>query len=306
MYFPFLRGKKFELQAISESTSLIVETSKIIPIIEPMNLNSTTRRIIPELNESEVPLIFIINPQVGELLEKGSDIFHSLLEVIENKHLLTLGYYITENTTIVEIQSIMNIFAEYSFAFIHITNSRLRNELANINERISYHIFIDGRVSSAYQNAFRDKLRVIIKDCFNAQARNVDYEDDEYFSELFSTYTPDFFGFGDYQIVGSNIGGGGPAHAVALHLTYLKEPQGEEIWVRHFISDDTETPANVQGKYFQALNKLVTFLDDYDNTPETIGAIEYRANLEDGNYHGLGFPKKLSMKHHFELMTQLV
>lgn len=151
-----------------------------------------------------------------------------------------------------------------------------------------------------------EKKRVIIKDSFNRLSRNADYVPDEYFSDLFSTYKPDFYGFGDFQIVGVGTGGGGPAHAVALHLTYLKEPNGQEIWVRHFVSDDKLGTSNVQGKYFQALRKLVTFLNQYSNTPETIGAREYRENLIDGVFHQLGYPKKLSMKHHIELMIQVL
>lgn len=307
MYFPFLRGKKYELQTISELTALIVETSRVTPIIEPVNLNAFTRRIIPEINQARVPFVFIINPQVGDLTEEEPEVFQSLLNATMNRQLITLGYVITESTTIDDIHSTMNTFADYHFAFIHTTNSRIRDEIAGINERVRFHIFMDSRVSSAYQNAFNDKARILVKDCFNAQARNADYDDDEYFAELFSTYeSNDYFGFGDFQIVGAGISGGGPAHAVALHFTYLKDLGGQEIWVKHFISDDTETPANVQGKYFQALRKLVNFLNVYINTPETVGAGEYRRNHMDGAFHGLGYPKKLSMKHHIELMTHLL
>lgn len=307
MYFPFLRGKKYELQTVSKLKDLILETGKITPIIEPVNLNSTTRRIISELNKAGVPLVFIVNPQVGDLVGQGLGILQPILNDIENQQIMTLGYFITENTTIAEIQLAMELFEDYSFAFIHNSNNlSIRDQLINIKNRVNFHIFIANKVSSTYQDAFRDKTRVIIKDCFNARNRNVDYNNDEYFSDLFSTYRTQYYGFGDFQIVGANISGGGPAHAVALHLTYLKELQGQEVWVRHFISDDTTTPANVQGKYFQALRKLVNFLDNYNHTPETAGAIQYRQNLADGVFHGLGYPKKLSMMHHFELMTQLI
>lgn len=90
---------------------------------------------------------------------------------------------------------------------------------------------------------------------------------------------------------------------VALHLTYLKD---NDIWIRHFVSDDKVGTTNVQGKYFQALRKLVDFLDHYNGTPETIGAKQFRENLADGVFHQLGYPKKLSIKHHVELMIQLL
>lgn len=306
MYFPFLRGKQNELFAISELVSLIQESRKVIPIFEPINLNSTTRRILPEINSSNVPYILIVNPQTGSLFNKGYAIFRSLLDAIENKQIATLGYFITDSTSFTEIQQVMTYFSEFRFAFIHSTNSPIRDSLIQITNRVDYHIFLDGKVSTSYINAFGDKRRIIIKDSFVRLSRNADYKADEYFSDLLSTYSPKYYGFGDYQIVGAGTREGGPAHAVALHLTYLKEPNGQEIWVRHFVSDDKVGTSNVQGKYFQALRKLVAFLDQYNNTPETAGAREYRENLADGAFHQLGFPKKLSMKHHIELMTQLL
>lgn len=307
MYFPFLRGKQNELFAILEIADLIKQSKKVIPIIEPMNMNRTTKKALPELNEREVPYILIVNPLNGDLVEEGLDVFSTLLQDLKNKDLLNLGYFITENTTINEIRSVIKLFPEFSLSFIHCVNSTIKNDLSKIKDRISFHCFVDGTVSSSYQMFFSDHKRVLIKDSYNAKSRNVDYPDDEYFSDLFSTYRQqNYFGFGDYQMIGSKISGGGPAHAVALHLSYLKEKNGKEIWMRHFISDDTESPANVQGKYFQALAKLVNFLDGYDNTPETIGSLQYRENFSDEVYRGLGYPKRLSIKHHIELMTQLL
>lgn len=306
MYFPFLKGKQNELFAVSELASLIQETQKVIPIFEPINLNSTIRRLLPEINSSGVPFILIVNPQTGDLSNSGYEVYRSLLDAIDNKQLVTLGYFITHTTSMEEILQVMSHYSEFQFAFIHTTNSSIRDSLAIMIDKINYHIFIDGKVSTSYLNAYRNKNRVIIKDPFIRLSRNADYKQDEYFSDLFSTYATDYYGFGDYQTVGSGTSGGGPAHAVALHLTYLKEPNGLEIWVRHFVSDDTVGTSNVQGKYFQALRKLVAFLDQYNNTQETRGAQEYRDNLVDGVFHQLGFPKKLSIKHHIELMIQLL
>lgn len=308
MYFPFIRGKKNELLAIYELSTQMAFSKLLTPIIEPVNLNPTTRNYIPKLiDESSVPIVFIMNPQNGDFAGFPSSHFKSLLDDIINRKLLTLGYYITEKTSYDEILNIMNEFSAFNFAFIHLSNSKIRDKLQYLTERIAYNIFIDDKVSTSYKNLFRNTKRILIKDSFNTEVRNADYCDDEYYSELFSTFNPDYYGFGDYQIVGSNYReSGGPAYAVALHLTYLKEHYGDEVWIRHFLSDDKQTTANVQGKYFQALRKLVDFLDRYNNTPETFAMIEYRKNNEDEIYHGLGYPKKLSIMHHIQLMIQLL
>ncbi|WP_339186291.1 sce7725 family protein [Paenibacillus sp. FSL R5-0490] len=309
MYFPFLRGKQNELFAINELNFLIKESQKVTPIIEPVNLNSTTRRILPEINNSGVPFVLIVNPQTGDLSNKGYEIYNPLLEVFENKNIVSLGYFITESTSISELEQVMNFYKEFSFSFIYIAgNYNILNFIEGSKEKrdIDYHIFQDGKVSNSFSNSFKQFNRVIIKDCFNRLSRNADYQSAEYYSDLICVYRPDFFGFGDYQVIGSGTGGGGPAHAVALHLTYKNSPESNEIWIRHFVSDDKEGTSNVQGKYFQALSKLVEFLNEYNNTPETIGAKQFRDNLADGVFHQLGFPKKLSVKHHIELMIQLL
>jgi len=308
MYFPFLRGKKYELNAISELSNAIVKSKKVIPIIEPVNLNSTTLRIIIELNEENVPLVFIINPQDGDLKNEPADVFQSLINDISNHESFVLGYFITGDTTYQNIVTTMQKFSSFRFAFIHLTNSKIRDELTLLNKEVAYNIFIDDKVSTSYKNLFKSSSRVLIKDSYNAEARNADYCDDEYFSDLFSSFSSEYYGYGDYQIVGSEYREtGGPAYAVALHFTYLKEQNGDEVWIRHFISDDRKTTANVQGKYFQALAKLVDFAENqYNNTPETIGTREFKNNLKSEEYHGLGYPKKLSIKHHIELMINLL
>ncbi len=61
MYYPFLRGKREELAAISESISIIKDSKNIIPIIEPMNLNSYTKSFFKTILEEQIKLLLIIN-----------------------------------------------------------------------------------------------------------------------------------------------------------------------------------------------------------------------------------------------------
>lgn len=306
MYFPMLRGKQHELFALHELSSVIVKSNKVTPIIEPDNLNATTSKVLPLLNDAGMPIVLVVNPQFSKLKGTQPDAFKALVDSLGTKSLVTIGYFITDSTSFQDIQSVMNIYSNHSFAFIHTTNSAIKDQLLKLPDRDTYHIFMDGRVSSSYQSAFINKNRVLIRDSFNAKNRNVDYPSDEYFSDLFFTYRKDFFGFGDFQIIGSRKDGGGPAYAVAIHFTYLKEPGGHDLWVKHFISDDTQTTANVQGKYFQALRKLINFLNSYSNTPETLGATDFRNNQKSEVFPGLGMVKRWSIKHHIEIITQLI
>jgi len=72
--------------------------------------------------------------------------------------------------------------------------------------------------------------------------------------------------------------------------------------VRHFVSDRT-TLRNVDtaGKFFEALQKAIAFIKSRQNWRMTEGCKEFLA-MSDANFQGLGFVKKVSMKHHMQLL----
>ncbi len=66
MYFPYLRGKQFELLAIRELAP-ILDSDKIIPIIEPVKSNTASLKTALEvLQRNNVRCQLIINPSVGD------------------------------------------------------------------------------------------------------------------------------------------------------------------------------------------------------------------------------------------------
>ena len=68
MYFPYLRGKQFELIALRELCSLFPqELNKISPIIEPVKASSTIKSTLAEFVNRNANFNLIINPRVGDL-----------------------------------------------------------------------------------------------------------------------------------------------------------------------------------------------------------------------------------------------
>ncbi len=113
-------------------------------------------------------------------------------------------------------------------------------------------------------------------------------------------------GFGDYLIVGDEYSeSGGPAYAVAIHLTYLGND--DDMFVYHFISDQTDSPTDPGGKFLEALKKLVKEI----NKPKSLifksrACQEYQDLYQKKHYPGLGTVKKLSMQHHIELIADFI
>lgn len=65
MYYPYLRGKQFDLLAV---TTLIKEqrwSGSIRPIIEPVRDSATLKKTIELFDENDIICYLIMNPQVG-------------------------------------------------------------------------------------------------------------------------------------------------------------------------------------------------------------------------------------------------
>ena len=112
-------------------------------------------------------------------------------------------------------------------------------------------------------------------------------------------------GFGDFLMVGDDYAeGGGPAYAVAIHLTFLDPDRENVMRIYHFLSTTRDTPTDPAGKFGQALAKLINKLDSNEShLVETTAIREFRELHEKGHFPGLGHVKKLSMKHHIETMA---
>jgi hypothetical protein len=147
---------------------------------------------------------------------------------------------------------------------------------------------------------------VLLEDKFKPQEKNADYLDipDEFFSDDYRYYAEDgFVGFGDYLTIGNDFTTSGrQPYAIAIHLTYVRE--NGEIWVRHFVSDSNSDRTDVAGKFGEALDKLIEFINERNIT--THAANEFRMLHEKGHYPGLGSLKKLSIMNHIELVHDLL
>jgi hypothetical protein len=112
-------------------------------------------------------------------------------------------------------------------------------------------------------------------------------------------------GFGDFLIVGDDYSeGGGPAYAVAIHLTFIDPDQDNSMFIYHFISERQDTPTDPAGNFAEALKDMVKTLDrPRSKVLETSAVKEFRSLHKQGHFPGLGYVKKLSMNHHIETLA---
>lgn len=306
-YYPYFRGKQFELITIRENARLLSE-SGFVPIIEPVReslrgLENTLKAIC----EADGKAIVIVNPQHGDHSTDGVVI--SQLMTGYKGTSISAGLLLRNDTSSGNALQLCQTHHDYHPSFIHAGFTQpkeLAEGLEAGNLAITRHVFIETYAELLYRRHFSKSERVIVRDGFKRQ-RNADYPPNEVFSELHLTY-PDMGMdcFGDFLIVGDEYSeSGGPAYAVAIHLTYFDPERENVMYVYHFVSDTRDTPTDPAGKFAQALQKLVELLDSKEShIYETEAIMEFRDLHKRGHFPGLGYVKKLSMQHHIETLAR--
>jgi hypothetical protein len=306
-YFPFLRGKLNEMMVLRGLADKIAESNQIIPIIEPVRNNASTRISIDRFTEAEMPFLFICNPGYGDFKEPKS---HKQLyeELIKSQ----LGEYdnwvptcqLFSGTSHTALQEFIDRYNGREIALAYQgfpTSQRTQGLLAD--ERITHHVFIGNTVPTEHVRSVDEQRRVMVVDCFNDQERNADYPPREFFTDK-NTRQGNRTGldFGDFSIVGNRYSeSGGAALAVCVHHVHYSEDDSGPLDISHFISDRTKTTADPAGKSIEAVTHLVEALDELlPNDTEACG--EYRRMVQSGQWNGLGYLKRLAIQHHLELM----
>ena len=299
MYFPFLRGRQFELLALRELLENDLIGDNIIPIIEPVRLSSSLLKIVELFNKKNHQLVFVQNPSVGAYPvsmegEQPNPLYENL-EIALDKDNVIKAYIFQDNNEIV-VNDMQN-----SIAIIDSVDDISSYLEACKNEKPLYTIIPDRR--SIKRNVKGKKI--ILEDSFIKQKRNVDYKNntDEFFSDWHREYIEEgYSGFSDYSIVGSEYSESGFApKAVAIHIVYLSSE--DDLRVHHFVSETNTDSKDTAGKFGEAVSELKHWCIE-NKIQETKGLKAFYDYCDKGRFPGLGVVKKCSIMHHLELMSK--
>jgi hypothetical protein len=307
MYYPYFRGKQFELLTIRETAPLLAR-SGFVPIIEPVKGSlSGLEKAIKAVCSAEGKAIIIVNPNFGDHAGNGADISALLRQQCAEEAGIAAGILLTAEMTVddalalhEEHQAHRPVFVHAGFGEPQALAERLGKDLA-----ATTHVFIEEHCRKLYRKHFEHSQRILLRDGFKRR-KNADYPPVEIFSDLHATYEEEGVNaFGDFLTVGDDYSeGGGPAYAVAIHLTYIDAGKDDTMYVYHFLSTTNNTPTDPAGKFGQALDKLVARLDSgHSHLLESSAIGEFRELHAKGHFPGLGYAKKLSMKHHIETLA---
>ncbi len=304
MYRPYFRGKQFELVTIRENAPLLARAN-FVPTIEPVKDSlAGVKRALDAVIEAGGRAVVIVNPQCGDFSRDGRPIRRLLQEGLLESGQIVAGVQLSEGMTTDEALEIWNELPTCERALVHAGFAQARQLAEALPGDVDQvaQVFLEPSCGKLYRRHFPAGERSLVRDGFTRR-RNRDYPPLEAFSDLHVTFREeDMEGFGDFLTVGGEYTeAGGPAYAVAIHLTFIDPDEDNVMFVYHFVSDSQDTPTDPAGKFAEALRSMMTVIDTGNSKVEETEAVaEFRLLHERGHFPGLGYVKKLSMKHHLE------
>ena len=306
MYFPYIRGRQYELLALKELVTKDLICAKVVPIIEPVKLSSTLINTILEYIRRSKQVGVIQNPGVGNFVSECRRVQADSKEDTWCKtfeEFFISGAVIPSLLMNIDTKRVMNGHEIKKTIIIH-----------NDPDFIDDYEVLFKKVSPRYtlmpdEGLFRRTVvgeRVLFGDKFSKKIRNADYakKDDELFSVDHLYFAAEgYSGFSDYSVIGNDyVESGFAPYAVAIHIVYFDDLK--KLRIRHFVSDSNDDIENPAGKYYEALSKLVAWYDKETNPPKTFGVETFLDHYQKQTYPGLGTVKKLALMHHIELVSQ--
>ena len=252
MYFPYLRGRQFELIALRELLESERIGQEIIPIIEPVKPSATLLKTLECFVNHDREIAVVFNPAVGdfpkkinEMRRENSKIANELYELL-TKHNKIIKSYIMSAKSAAKLK-----------------NDELKAERLIINpDRDCLDDFLE-----VYDKSL-PRYTLIPDD--RAFRRVISEHEDEFFSDSHLYFqNENYVGFADYSVVGEEFNESGFAPvAVAIHIVYFNEKN--DLRIHHFVSDSNDGIEDPGGKFGEALEKLVYWCEE-NSVQNTLG-----------------------------------
>jgi len=319
MYFPVLRGKRFELLALRESADLFGRSRLFFPVIEPVRartLSTDLRRAAEALAGAGVDLGVVVNPTVGELAGSGGA--ESIVAEIATwppEVLARLDVVIAMEeggnqdgaARALSAQSAVNPLPRWMLCTADFDVERVG--VLPTSAVVAGVIAPRARTARRLAAGIQPPPAILeIEDPFPLMQRNRDYlgRGERIFTDQHLYYADEgLAGFADYATIGAPFrDGGGSPNYVTIHWTYTKpEPRadGFPIFLQHFSSSDAELDLDVGAKFHAAVGSLLDAMDALE-APETAATATLRDHYEKETFPGLGVLKKLSLTNHFSVV----
>lgn len=310
-YYPYFRGRQFELIALRELVEKNLLSPAVVPIVEPIKLSSTLLSTFQVFAQSGHRIGLVRNPEFGDVVkelkeapvEKRKE--YSRVFQKDNVYQVLIQNNMIDSVAMVFRDRIVS--APEQWIAIYGSVDALQKSIALSQQGITYGVNLIPD-TARFRRSIKG-YKALFRDCFEKRDRNADYSksEDEFFTDD-HTYAEEesYVGTGDYSIIGSEYSDSGFApYAVAIHVVYEDPKNANALRIRHFVSTSNDGIEDPAGKFREAAKKLEIWVRSAK--PEmTYGLSSILTAYENRNYPGLGSLKKFSIMHHLELMSKII
>ncbi|PWG00097.1 sce7725 family protein [Levilactobacillus bambusae] len=298
-YYPYFRGRQYDLIALREAVESGDLSPHLIPILEPVKDSSGLLKTVRAFIKRDHPIAIIVNPQVSRYLFTTKKRF-PLTPLMDQSQVIP-----TAILTPQFVPDLLRHSPRQSTMMLVDSARALRVAQEHNYLALADQIIIppEARIRRSIQ---QPKIRLV--DHFPLRDHTSDYAElaDEFFSDdLTFAEMMGYTGFSDYSIMGHHYFERGHAsRAIALHIVYAHPDGGTRI--HHFVSDSNATFTNPKQKFFEALAKL----SQWDAKQATINQTKPLQTLlayqDSHKFPGLGTVKKLMIEHQLIIFSRLL
>lgn len=279
MYYPYIRGKQFDLFALKALLEQGRLSRKIAPIIDPVKNSKTLEKLLLLLQQKQHPYFLIENPQAGDFITETG--LNYLREVNAPKARI-LEHPIELYDDSPDLWIVSNSFPV-------LQSSDWQDKTTPVVAPLEFRLLkkINGP-------------KIFAVDSFTRLPKNSYYLEfpDELFSDAHLTYKrKKTIGFSDFSIDSAiYYEHSYPSQTLVLHWIYFDAMQ--KLRIHHFASK--EAVDQTQGSQFQ---KIMEKLLQTDFLKETQGLIILKEAYEANHFPGMGILRKASVMNHLELIS---
>ncbi|MGX7197284.1 sce7725 family protein [Enterococcus olivae] len=281
MYYPYFRGKQYDLLALRTLIEKGLLSSRIQPIIEPVKQNAALYKFLSTADQLQQPFYLIENPQAGAFLtEEG---------------MLSLKDLPYKKARILD-QPLETLETQPSMLIVHSGSSALMSDWQQYS----------GKVLVPYEMRLLQKIQgelILSEDVFTRLPKTLFYQEnpDEFFSGTHRNFQQrGFAGFSDFSI-DSRIyyEHGFPTPILSLHLVYFED---QDLRIRHFLSPE-ELPSQKE-KFLALMEEIKECLPKLCSGSPTLGLEILLEQAEKQKFPGMGVMRKSAVMHHMEIMSR--
>ncbi|MGX7149884.1 sce7725 family protein [Enterococcus ureasiticus] len=281
MYYPYFRGKQFDLLALTTLVEKNRLSTHILPIIEPVKNSNALKKFIDLFQRENQPFYLIQNPQTGDFLTKEGVLYLNALSL--------------EKAVIVE-QPIETLSEEPHLFVIGDSTPALQSDWQANQTKV-----LIPKEFRLLQKIKGEKI--LSQDVFTRLPKTSFYQEcpDEFFSDTHLTFKKSgFVGFSDFSI-DSRIyyEHSYPSKILSLHLVYF---ENDSLRIHHFLS--TEEAPTQKDKFFELMDEISEWKNKLCGENLTLGIELLLAAVSNDKFPGMGVMRKAAVMHHMELMSR--